>query len=112
MGTITETNWTKKELYTYLFIYCMNADFIEAPEELERITSRVDNETYQRMHAEFDADSDYASIQKVKESLVNLNISDAEIEVLFEEMKDLFLADGKYEILERNLMLGLKKVLK
>ncbi|WP_299110113.1 hypothetical protein [uncultured Tenacibaculum sp.] len=112
MGTITETNWTKKELYTYLFIYCMNADFIEAPEELERITSKVDNDTYQRMHSEFDADNDYASIQKVKESLINLNISDAEIEVLFEEMKDLFLADGKYEILERNLMLGLRKVLK
>ncbi|OSY87994.1 hypothetical protein WH52_08140 [Tenacibaculum holothuriorum] len=90
----------------------MNADFIEAPEELEKITSRVDNNTYQKIHSEFDVDNDYVSIQKIKVTLNGLNISEAEIEVLFEEIKELFLADGKYEVLERNLMLGLKKVLK
>lgn len=106
-----KTKWTKQELQTYLFIYCMNADYKETKEELRSITSKTDNETYKEMHYEFEKDNDYMSIQKITESFNILNYKKEETEVLFNEIKELFLSDGKYVILERNLMLGLKRLL-
>ncbi|TDQ23927.1 hypothetical protein [Tenacibaculum caenipelagi] len=106
-----EVNWSKEELQTYLFIYCINADYKETKEELEAISLKTNKETYKKMHDEFEKDNDYASIQKINESLKNLNYDKEEINSLFEEIKELFLSDGKYEILERNLMTGLKRVL-
>ncbi len=107
-----ETNWSRQELQTYLFIYSINADYKESKEELEAISLKTNEKVYKRMHAEFEKDNDYASIQKIKNSLNNLNYSKEELDKLFEEIKELFLSDGNYEILERNLMTGLKRVLK
>ena len=111
MKTIIKTNWTKDELYAYIFIYCMNADYKETSEELNMITSRFGNKVYDKMHKEFEKDTDYTSIQKIKDTLEDYNYTDAEIRMLFNEIKDVFLLDGKYEILERNLFLGLKRLL-
>ncbi|CAM1366123.1 conserved hypothetical protein [Tenacibaculum sediminilitoris] len=107
-----EVNWSKEELQTYLFIYCINADYKETKEELETISLKTNKEIYKKMHNEFEKDNDYTSIQKINESLKNLNYDKEEINTLFEEIKELFLSDGKYEILERNLMIGLKRVLR
>ncbi|MDY0781400.1 hypothetical protein [Tenacibaculum sp. IB213877] len=110
MKTIT-TNWTKKELHAYLFIYCMNADYDETDDELEIIKSKIDDVTYKKMHTEFEKDNDYTSIQKIQSTLADLGYTKDEIENLFNEIKVLFLSDGSYDILERNLMMGLKKLL-
>ncbi|WP_428742124.1 hypothetical protein [Tenacibaculum sp.] len=104
-------DWSKEELQTYLFIFCINANYKETKEEIEAISLKTNQETYKKMHDEFVKDNDYASIQKINESLKNLNYSKEEINKLFKEIKELFLSDGKYEILERNLMTGLKRVL-
>lgn len=109
MKTIT-TNWTKKELQTYLFIYCMNADYKETESELEVVKSKIDDATFTKMHSEFENDNDYMSIQKIQASFNELGYSHEEIDNLFNEIRLLFLSDGTYDILERNLMLGLKKL--
>ncbi|WP_299006763.1 hypothetical protein [uncultured Tenacibaculum sp.] len=36
-----EVNWSKEELQTYLFIYCINADYKETKEELEAISLKT-----------------------------------------------------------------------
>ncbi|CAM1351365.1 MULTISPECIES: hypothetical protein [Tenacibaculum] len=107
-----EVNWSKEELHTYLFIYCINADFKETKEELEAISLRTNQETYKKMHKEFEKDNDYASIQKINKSLKKLNYGKEEVNKLFEEIKELFLSDGSYAILEKNLLRGLQRLLK
>ncbi len=107
-----EVNWSKEELQTYLFIYCMNADYKETKEELAAISQKTNEETYKKMHAEFEKDNDYASIQKINESLKNLNYGKKELNQLFEEIKELFLSDDHYTILEKNLLRGLQRLLK
>lgn len=107
-----EVNWTKEELQTYLFIYSINADYKETEEELAAITSKTNQETYKKMHAEFNKDNDYASIQKINQSLKELNYSNEQINSLFDEIKQLFLSDGEYTVLEKNVMTGLKRLLK
>ncbi len=105
------TNWTQKELFTYLFIYCMNADFKETEEELDFITSKVGNKTFTKIHKEFNQDNDYSSLLKIKDTLYLLDYSYDRIEQLFNEIKTLFLSDRKYEVLEKNIMTGLKRIL-
>ena len=111
MRNTEATNWSREEFQAYLYIYCMNADYKETKEELEIISLKSHHEIYKKMHTEFEKDNDYASIQKIKESFHHLNYKKEEIDGLFDEIKELFLSDGKYEILERNLMKGLKRLL-
>lgn len=106
------TNWTKNEFLTYLFIYCMNADFKEVKKELTYIEAKTSNAVFNRMHDEFEEDSDYASLQKIMNTHDKLGFSKDDTEELFDNLKELFLSDYKYDIQERNLLKGLKHLLK
>ena len=103
--------WSKLEFQTYLFIYCINADFKETNEELKILLLKSDNATFKKMHTEFENDNDYEAIQKINDSFIKLEYKKDEIDDLFKEIKELFLTDGKYEQQERNIMIGLKKIL-
>lgn len=104
-------NWSRQEFQTYLYIYCINADYKETKEELKKISLKINNEMYKKIHTEFEKDNDYTSIQKIKNSFNNFYYKQEEIDRLFNEIKELFLSDGKYDILEKNLMKGLKRLL-
>lgn len=106
------TTWKKEELKTYILIFSMNADFVETKEEVELIKSKTSESIFEAMYNEFQNDNDYESIQKIQNTVERLEYTQEQIQALFEEIKTLFKADGSYDILERNLTLGLKKVLK
>ena len=106
------TNWTKKTLKTYLLLYCANADFIETDEEKELIHSKINDKKYKKIYEEFNNDNDYQRIQKIQLAVEEHQLSQREIESLIEEIKNLFLTDGKYDQLEENLFLGLKRLLR
>lgn len=105
------TNWTKEELYAYILIYCAAADFIETEEEKEFLLEKIDIPNYKELHKEFEKDNDYSRIQKILKTLESLDIKDETIDDLFKDIKDLFLADDDYSILEQNLMRELKRLL-
>lgn len=105
-------NWTKEELKTYVLIYCANADFSESDVELNHIKSKIENGNFDKIHAEFKTDNDYQSIDKIHNSLEDLNFSNEEKKGLLEETKALFMSDEKFDILERNMFKGLSRILK
>ena len=105
------TNWSDSEFHTYVLLHCAHADFIESNDEQELIKSKVSESEYKHIHKEFDNDSDYASLQKIMAAAKRLEYSSEDIDQLFSEIKELFLSDGMYDILEKNLMLGLKHLL-
>lgn len=105
-------NWTKDELKTYLLIYCANADFSESTPEIDMIHTKVPHVDYNKIHEEFQKDNDYKSIQKIQASLEAHGYTINERDQLLQEMKDLFLSDGELDLLEQNLMLGLRHMLK
>ena len=102
-------NWTKDDLRMYLLIYCANADFVESPEELEFIKSKIGHSDFAKMHAEFEGDNDYQSIQKIQKAYEALGYTSPD--ALFDEVREFFKSDGEFDILERNLMLYLKHIL-
>jgi len=103
-------NWTKEELKIYILIYCSNADFNESQLEIDYIKSKLQNSNFEKMHAEFEQDNDYQSIQKIMASIKAHRCEHDK--TLLKEIMELFLSDGKYDILEQNLYRGLKHILK
>jgi hypothetical protein len=105
-----DTNWSKEELKVYILIYCANANFSESEVETDFIKSKTRGNSFERIHDEFDKDDDYQSIQKIRLTLKKYGYSKDETGRLFKEMKELFLSDGKYDILEQNLFRGLNHI--
>lgn len=110
MDTEFKTNWTKDELKTYLLIFCANADFTESKAEIEFIKSSTDGEHFNKMHEEFSQDNDYISIQKLRLGFERHDYSNADIDKILSEVKALFRADGSIDVLEKNLLISLKRI--
>lgn len=104
-------NWTKDELIAYILLYLAHANFEESNHERNIIISKVDMNTFQKIHDEFDSDNDYQSIQKIINGLKAHNYTKDDMSVLFSEMKSLFLSDGEFDVMEQNLFMYLKKLL-
>jgi hypothetical protein len=105
------TGWTKEELKIYTLIYCANADFFESHFEISYIKSKIKDSDFDSIYKEFKSDNDYKSVQKIKKTIEDLGYSDEEKEALFDEMRELFLSDGKYQSLEQNLNRALNNIL-
>lgn len=105
-------HWTKNELIAYILLFAAYSDFQESNEERNIIISKVDMNTFQKIHDEFKEDNDYQCLQKIQEGLEYYNFTSKQIDILLLEIKQMFQADHDYNILERNMMLFLKKILK
>lgn len=104
-------NWTKNELVAYILLFAANSNYQESNHERNVIISKVDMTTFEKIHKEFDADNDYRSIQKIIAGLEAHNYSKDDLDMLFEDIKLLFWADGEFDIMEQNMMIYLKKIL-
>lgn len=105
-------HWTKNELIAYILLFAAHSDFNESNEERNIIISKVDMNAFQRIHDEFTEDNDYQCIEKIQQGLEHYNFTSKQIDALLLEIKQMFQADQDYNILERNMMLFLKKILK
>ena len=106
-----QPHWTKEELVAYILLYTAHSNFDEANTEKNVIISKVDMQTFQKIHDEFDKDNDYQSLQKIIQGVKDHNYDADELQSLFTDIKTLFLSDGDYYIMERNMFLYLKKIL-
>jgi len=105
------SNWTKQELVAYILLYAANCNLDIDNHEKNVILSKVDMQTFQRVHDEFDKDNDYQSLQKIISALEEKHYSKVELDTLFDDIKRLFLSDGNYDVMEHNLYSYLKKIL-
>ena len=51
---MAQTHWTKKELVAYILLYTAHSNFEEDNKERNVIISKVDMQTFQKIHDEFD----------------------------------------------------------
>jgi hypothetical protein len=103
--------WTKEDLKIYTLIYCANADFVEDKIETKFIKSKINESDYDKLKAEFDHDNDYESIQKINTAFEFYGYTKEEKDNYFKDIKDLFLSDGNYDHLEKNIFRGLNRIL-
>jgi hypothetical protein len=107
-----ETDWTREEFKAYLLLYAANANYFETEEEKERILSLVDAVDYKKIHKELDHDNDYQSIQKILHNVEKFHYSKDDLNSLISDIQNVFDANGEHDLLEDNLLLALKKLLK
>ena len=103
-------HWTRDELVAYILLFAANSDFKEDNRERNIIIKKVDMNTFQEIHDEFDNDNDYQGIKKIITSLKQHNYDKDDIEVLLADIKTLFFSDGKFNINERNMLKSLERL--
>lgn len=105
-------DWTRDELVAYILLFAAHSDFKEDNHERNVIISKVDMDTFQEIHDEFDKDNDYQGIQKIMTSLRQHNYDKDDVEILLEDIKILFFSDGDFNINERNMLKSLERLFK
>lgn len=98
-----KTNWNKKELHTYILLLCANADGVEGEEEITLIKNKTDATTFNKIYAEFSADNEEQSLEKINRTVQRFSYSHMEINALRKEMDAIYFADQTYGMMERNL---------
>ncbi len=107
----TNTDWTKEEFRAYTLLYAATADFNICDKEKTLILNIVNKETYTRIYEELEADNDFQRVEKIHRYIERQNYKEEDLKGLVEDMKALFLVDGNFDVLEKQLLMGLKRIL-
>jgi hypothetical protein len=97
------TPWNKEELKTYILLLCANADSVQSEEEINLIKSKVSAETFDKIFQEFSDDTEEEGLEKVEDNVELHYYSTMELAQLRKEMQEVFFADEKFLMMERNL---------
>ncbi len=104
-------NWTRKEFLAYVLLYAAHCNYIETKEEEEYILSKIDEETFHKIHTEVVIDSDENNLNKIQKYISENKLNQSEKESLIREIKNVFFADGSVDIIERKVFTILKKII-
>lgn len=104
-------NWTRKEFLAYVLLYAAHCNYIETKEEEEYILSRIDEETFHKIHTEVVIDSDENNLNKIQQYISENTLKQNEKESLIREIKNVFFADGSVDIIEKKVFTILKKII-
>lgn len=108
---MSDLKWSYNEFLTFLLIYIAHVDMEFAEEEKTMIQKNVGVKTYNKMLETFDSMSDYAAYQAILDYKgVYYPTADQKAE-LMEKIKDLFHADGEFNIMEKELLHFLDKMM-
>lgn len=105
-------SWSYNDFLAYLLLFAAVADFKITPEEKEFLFSRVDIDNYEHIHKEFDKANDYERLQTIMSFREKYFGTDEQKLGLFNDLKDMFLADDHYPSVEKAIFTGLKRILK
>lgn len=104
-------NWNYDEFKAYVLLEASHGDMVFSKEEQEVITEELRKETYHKIYEEFSQDADYERIQKIIDAAkFHCDTADKKLE-LVENIKSIFLSDGVFDQMEKNLLMFLKKLL-
>lgn len=104
-------DWTQNELKAYILLYAAQTHYHETSKDREKIISLVSADIYNKIHKELDKDNDFQSIEKILCNIKKFNYTKNDIEMLINEIKDLFISEGEFDRLEEYLLIVLKRVL-
>jgi hypothetical protein len=104
-------NWTKQEFQAYVLLYAAHCNFFESKEEEKYILSKVNEETYHKIHNEVVADSDENNLNKIQQYISENKFTQTEKEDLIKNIKTVFFADGTVDVIEKKVFNILKTII-
>ena len=109
--SVDTSHWSEEFFRTYLLLYCSMSDLSVSEREKIMIRELTSPEMLQRVQFEIDDDNDYQSINKLANYLQNHHHSKGDLELIMDDMKKVFNADGKYDVMEQNMFRIVKRIL-
>ena len=104
-------NLTKEEFEIYCLFIAANADFNITRQELIAMGAGTNPEMFVKVYNGFEADDDLQRIETIRECK-DLYIKDElDRQNLFEKMKKVFFADGKFQAAEQSIFTMLRKLI-
>jgi hypothetical protein len=106
-----ELKWSFNEFLAFLLIYVANVDMEFAEEEKVMITQSVGETTYTKMLTEFESMSDYKAYDTILSYKgVYFPTVEQKSEII-EKITDLFHADAEFNVMEKELLHFLDKMM-
>jgi hypothetical protein len=105
------TNWTKTELQVYILLLCANADGKETKEELNMIKAKVPKETFEKIYAEFQEDSEEQRLRKIDRNVQNHKYTNMQLIDFRREVYEIFFSDCEFKMMEKRLDWTLDNIL-
>lgn len=102
-------DWSKRDFQAYVLLYAAHCNHFETKEEENYILSKIDKETFHKMHTEVVVDSDENNLNKIQQFLSENNFTQNEKDSLIRDIKNVFFADGSVDIIEKKVFGLLKK---
>lgn len=106
-----ELKWSYNEFLAFLLIYISHVDMEFAEEEKAMIKENVGLVTFEKMVAEFDSMSDYKAYETILSYKGVYFPTVEQKNELIDKMKDLFHADADFNIMEKELLHFLDKMM-
>ena len=104
-------NLSKEEFEIYCLLIAANADFNITRQELIAMGAGTNPEMFVKVYNGFEADDDLQRIETIRECK-DLYIKDElDRQNLFDKMKKVFFADGKFQAAEQSIFTMLRKLI-
>lgn len=104
-------NLSKEEFEIYCLLIAANADFDITKQELIAMGAHTDPQTFVRIYNGFEADSEIERINTIKECKALYIKDELDRQSLFDKMKKVFFADGKFVAAEQSIFTMLRKLI-
>ena len=106
----TNILYSKKESKAYILFYCAQIDFTYTKAELEYIKSKTNRNSVTKACNDISTSNDFKIIQKIQLLVDKYWKMESDKDCLLRDIKALFLVDGKWNQIERNLYRGLNQL--
>lgn len=104
-------NLSKEEFEIYCLLIAADADFDITKQELIAMGAHTDPVTFVRVYNGFEADGDMERLDTIREHKTLYIKDELDRQNLFEKMKKVFFADGKFVAAEQSVFTMLRKLI-
>lgn len=104
-------NLSKEEFEIYCLFIAANADFDITKQELIAMGVHTNPELFVKVYNGFEADSDMERLDTIREHKALYIKDELDRQNLFDRMKTVFFADGKFQAAEQSVFMMLRKLI-
>ena len=104
-------NLSKEEFEIYCLLIAANADFNITRQELIAMGAHTNPELFVKVYNGFEADKDIERIDTIRECKALYIKDELDRQNLFDRMKEVFFADGKFVAAEQSILTILRKLI-
>jgi len=104
-------DWTYEEFSAFAMLYAASVDAEIDPEEEALIQQRLDDRSYRRVRAVYEECSDSECINTILDYQKKFMTDEAGRDRLLSDMREVFEADHRYTVVEREIMHLFKRLL-